>query len=142
VPGMGTSTTAATTRRWPRAGHGQKKLLGATVMVLAGAFMPWVDTAVGSVTGMQGAGLWTFYAATLGLAGALVPNRRLATIQAAILAIAAVGLPLWQVVHLFSLVGMQGWIPGAGLVLTFGGGVLAGVAARSLHRGEGTPPSS
>lgn len=103
-------------------------------MVLFGSFMPWVDTAAGSVSGARGAGLWTFYAATLGLAGALVSSRLLATLQAGLLALAATGLPVWQVVHLLNLVGRDGWVPGPGLVLTFGGGVLAAKACYSLWR--------
>lgn len=103
-------------------------------MVMFGSFLPWVDTAAGSVSGGRGAGLWTFYAATLGLAGALVTNRLLATVQALLFAVVAIGLPTWQVVHLVNLVGRSGWAPGPGLVLTFGGGVLAASAAYSLWR--------
>lgn len=101
-----------------------------------GAFLPWVYTGVGTVSGARGAGLWVFYAATLGLAGALVSSRRVAALQATVLAVAAVGLAVWQVVHLLSLVGLQGWLPGPGLVLTLGGGVLAAAAARSLFSGH------
>lgn len=126
------SSPAVAPRRWPRAGQGQRPLLGAAAMVALGAFLPWVYTGVGAVSGARGAGLWVFYAATLGLAGALVPSRTLAAVQATVLAVAAVGLAVWQVVHLLSLVGLQGWIPGPGLVLVLGGGVLAAKAARSL----------
>lgn len=105
---------------------------GAVLMVVLGSFMPWVDTAVGSISGARGAGLWTFYGAMLGLAGALIPARRVAGIQAAIMAVVAVGLTGWQVVHLLTLVGLGGWMVGPGLVLVFGGGVLAGAAARRL----------
>jgi hypothetical protein len=115
----------------------RKQLLGASVMVAFGAFLPWVQTAVGSVAGVRGAGLWTFYAAALGLAGVLVPLRRLAIAQAGVLGLAAVGLALWQLVHLLSLVGIEGWMPGPGLVLTVGGGVLALAAVRSLLREAG-----
>lgn len=101
-----------------------------------GAFLPWVYAGVGTVSGARGAGLWVFYAATLGLAGALVSSRRVAALQATVLAVAAVGLAVWQVVHLLSLVGLQGWLPGPGLVLTLGGGVLAAAAARSLFSGH------
>lgn len=103
------------------------------MLVLLGSFMPWIDTAVGSVNGMRGPGLWTFYAAMLGFAGVMVPLRRLAQAQAALLAAVAVGLVSWQVVHLLQLVGTAGWRPGPGLVLVVGGGVLAGVAAYRLR---------
>lgn len=103
-------------------------------MVLFGSFLPWVDTAVGSVSGARGPGLWTFYAAMLGLAGALMPNRRVAAVQAAIFAAVAMLVPIWQVVHLLNLVGTEGWLPGPGLVLVLGGAVLAGSAAAQLFR--------
>lgn len=109
-------------------------------MVMFGSFLPWVDTAAGSVSGARGAGLWTFYAAALGLAGAMVTNRLLATVQALLFAVVAIGLPTWQVVHLVSLVGRSGWAPGPGLVLTFGGGVLAASAAYSLWRERAAQP--
>ena len=52
--------------------------------------------------------------------------------HAGVLALVAAGLAMWQVVHLVSLVGFSGWMPGPGLVLTLGGGMLAATAARSL----------
>jgi hypothetical protein len=107
-------------------------------MVLFGSLLPWVDTAVGSVSGARGAGLWTFYAAMLGLAGALVPMRRVAAVQATIFAAVAILVPAWQVVHLLSLVGTAGWVPGPGLVLVVGGGVLAATAATQLFRPRAT----
>lgn len=125
------TTETTRTRRPPRPGRGA--LLGATVRVILGSFLPWIYTALGSLSGASGAGLWTFYAAMLGLAGAIVPWRRAAIVQAAILALAAVGLSTWQLVRAVSLLGLEGgWLPGPGLVLVFGGGVLAGVAARRI----------
>lgn len=107
-------------------------------MVLFGSFLPWIDTAVGSVSGARGAGLWTFYAAMVGLAGALIPWRRVAAVQAMIFAAVALLVPTWQVVHLLSLVGTEGWVPGPGIVLVLGGGVLAATAALQLSR----PPAT
>ena len=102
-------------------------------MVLIGAWLPWIYTGVGSVAGVRGAGLWTMYAAVLGIAGAAIRRRpRLAAVHAAVLALVAVGLAVWQIAHLVSLVGFAGWMPGPGLVLTLGGGVLAATVAWSL----------
>jgi hypothetical protein len=123
---------SARTRR--RADPAKRRLAGAVAMVVFGSFLPWVDTAVGSVSGARGAGLWTFYAAMLGLAGALVPVRRVAAVQAAVFAAVALILPAWQVVRLLNLVGTGGWSPGPGLVLVFGGGVLGATAAVQLFR--------
>jgi hypothetical protein len=110
------------------------RLLGAALLILIGAFLPWLATGVGNVSGVRGAGLWTMYAAVLGLAGAAIRSHQLAALHAAVLAVVAIALPLWQVVHLVSLVGFTGWVPGPGLVMTVGGGVLAGSAALTLFR--------
>ncbi|MGY1915083.1 hypothetical protein [Blastococcus sp. SYSU DS0973] len=83
---------------------------------------------------MRGAGLWTMYAALLGIAGAIIRSSTLAAVHALVLAVVAIALPLWQVLHLAGLVGFSGWAPGPGLVLTVGGGILAGSAAVSLFR--------
>jgi hypothetical protein len=130
------SAGGAGAARRPRVDPARKMLGGAVLMVLLGSFMPWVDTAAGAIMGARGAGLWTFYAAMLGLAGALVPSRRIGGVQAILMSLAAIALPTWQVVHLLNLVGFEGWMPGPGLVLVFGGGVLAGVAGSRLLRGS------
>lgn len=130
---MATARTPGTTatRRPPRPGRGS--LLGATAMVVIGSFLPWIYTALESISGARGGGLWTFYAAMLGLAGAIVPWRRAAIVQALILAVVAVGISTWQLVRAVSLLGLEGgWLPGPGLVLVFGGGVLAAVSARRI----------
>ena len=131
------STGAARSGARPvrRGAHPAKRLLlGASLMVMFGSFLPWIDTPIGTISGTRGAGLWTFYAAMLGFAGVMVPLRRIAMAQAAVLSVAAVGLATWQVVHLLSLVGTAGWRPGPGLVLVIGGGVAAGAAAYRLRR--------
>lgn len=106
----------------------------AVALVMFGSFLPWVHTALGNLSGAGGPGVWTFYASMLGLAGALLPLRRLAAAQAGILAATATALPLWQLVRIVDTVGFGGWMPGPGMVLVFGGGVLAGVAAAQLLR--------
>lgn len=112
----------------------------ATILLLVGAFLPWLYTPVGPLSGIRGAGLWTLYAALLALAGALLPARFtvLAVVQAVIVSVAAIALPLWQAARVFSLVGTQGWAPGPGLVMTFGGGVLCALAARDLLKSDDT----
>jgi hypothetical protein len=47
----------------------------------------------------------------------------------------AIVLPLWQVVHLLGTVGPRGWLPGIGLIMTFGGGVAISRAALELRAG-------
>lgn len=127
------TTSGAVQTAVPRRGRPNRRLLGAALMVLIGAWLPWIYTGVGSVAGVRGAGLWTMYAAVLGIAGAALRRRpRWASVHAAVLALVAVSLAVWQVVHLVSLVGFAGWMPGPGLVLTLGGGVLAATVAWSL----------
>lgn len=129
------ASPADTSKRGPvrrKGDPGRRALAGAVAMVVIGSFMPWVDTAIGSVSGARGAGLWTFYAAMLGLAGVLVPHRRLAAVQAALFSAVCVALPVWQVLRLLTVVGTGGWVPGPGLVLVLGGGVVAGFAAVRL----------
>lgn len=134
-------TTPRAGRRGRRRHSGSRRLLGAALLVLFGAFLPWIATAAGNVAGVRGAGLWTMYAAVLGIAGAIIRSRRLAALHAAVLAAVAVALPLWQVLHLAALVGSSGWLPGPGLVMTLGGGVLAGSAAVSLFRASRAEPA-
>jgi pheromone shutdown protein TraB len=138
---MATASTRQVGRGKGRRGPGSRRLLGAAMLTLFGAFLPWVATAAGNVAGVRGAGLWTMYAAVLGVAGAIIRSHTLAAVHAALLAVVAVVLPVWQVLHLAGLVGFTGWAPGPGLVMTLGGGVLAGSAAVSLFRASRTTPS-
>ena len=126
------SRPSAPTSAPRRSGGPERRRLGlAVLMVVIGSFVPWLDTAVGELSGARGPGLWTFYAAMIGFAGVLLPMRRIAGIQAAIMAAACLALPVWQLTRAISLLGLSGgWLPGPGRVLVFGGGVLAGVAAR------------
>lgn len=111
-------------------------LLGVAALLMVGAFLPWLYTPLGEVSGFRGPGQWTFYVGLLALAGGIVRRPRLAAAQGVIAGVVAVALPVWQVVHVLTLVGTQGWYPGPGLVFCFGGGVLALNAARLLWRGQ------
>jgi hypothetical protein len=117
---------------------GQGTMLWTSLMIAVGSFMPWVATGFGNISGAtgMGAGYWTFIASMLGVSGALMPWRRVAMVHAAIVSVVAVALPAWQVVHLYSLVGFAGWMPGIGLVLVFFGGLFIGRAAWTLYNVE------
>ena len=126
---------AYSARMRSRRAPGQGRLLLAAGMMALGGFLPWVYTHLGPVSGAVGAGLWVFYAGLLALAGGLLPAARLRTLvigQALLCGAVGVGLPVWQVVSLLSRVGLQGWMPGPGLVLSAFGGVLCLLAARQL----------
>ena len=113
---------------------GQRRLLLASLLLIFGGWLPWLYTGVGTISGARGAGLWVFYAGLLALAGGLLGPRwaTLSLVQGAVVAVVAMVLPLWQVVRIVSLVGLQGWLPGPGLVMSFFGGVLCALAARDL----------
>ncbi|WP_300403133.1 hypothetical protein [Nocardioides sp.] len=128
---------AATARRTRVAVPGRKALACASLLVVLGSFMPWVDTALGAVSGIVGAGLWTFYAAWVGIAGAIISGTgrlRVAAGHALVFGAIALGLVAWQVVHVVQLIGFGGWQPGVGLVFVVGGGVLACVAGVRMLR--------
>jgi hypothetical protein len=133
-------TTPATGRTRARVDPQRRRLGLAVLMVVVGSFLPWIDTAIGAVSGARGPGLWTFYAAMLGLAGMLVPRRRIAGVQAAIMSVVCVVLPAWQLFRALDLLGTQGWVPGPGVVLVFGGGVLAAAVARGMLTTEPATP--
>ena len=129
-------TANATVRRagWH---PGRRWLLAGAVVAAVGSFLPWLELAFGaSFNGLQGAGLWTFYLSWLGLAGAMVPVRGAAIVQGLLAGGAAVGLPLLQVVEVTRL-GLPGWQPGIGLLLTVCGGVLMLRGTVSLLRRTG-----
>ncbi len=119
--------------RWPYAGHGQQTLLWASVLITVGAFLPWLMTGVGTFTGMRGAGSWTVFAGVIGIGVSLVRSRRVVLLHAIGIAGIAIALPTWQLVHTISLVGFRGWLPGIGLIMTLGGGIAIGRAAREIH---------
>jgi hypothetical protein len=124
-----------------KADPARRQLFIASMMVVFGSFMPWISTSVGSISGLRGPGLWTFYFSMLGIAGVLIPWRRVAGVQALVFAGVAIALPVWQVARIYNLVQFQGWMPGPGVVLVFGGGVLAAVAARKLLAPAPAPPA-
>lgn len=126
------------TRRPPD--RARRQLALGVLAVMIGSFLPWIHTPAGNAMGGQGPGLWTFYAAMLGLAGVLIPARVPRMTQAGIMAAVALALPVWQIVHVLTLVGLGGWMPGPGLVMVVGGGALALSATwRTATAGRATP---
>lgn len=102
-----------------------------------GGWLPWVYTEAGPVIiGAVGGGLWVFYAGLIVLAGGMLPPRlrMAAVVQGVLGGLVGIGIPVWQVLHLWGLVRMEGWAPAPGLVLSAFGGVLALVAAAQLAR--------
>ena len=120
--------------RWPYVGHGQQTLLWASTLITVGAFLPWLMTGVGTFTGMRGAGSWTVFAGVIGIGVSLVRSRVVVLVHAVAIAAIAIGLTSWQLLHTISLVGFRGWLPGVGLLMTLGGGIVIARAAREISR--------
>lgn len=115
----------------------QKILLLVGFGVAVGAFLPWLETPLGTYRGFAGPGQYLFYAGVIGIAAGLVPIRSLAMAQGAVLSAVALCIPTWQMVKLISAVGFTGWVPGIGMVLILGCGVMAArVTAAIAGSGE------
>lgn len=97
--------------------------------MLVGAALPWLWTSAGTTARPW---LALFYTGVIVLAGALVPWRWAAFVQAVLGAVVGIGLPLWQVLRLLSRVGFSGWLPGPGLVMVLFAGVMCLICARQL----------
>lgn len=111
---------------------GQKRMLWATPALFLAAFLPWLYTGVGAIRAFNGPGVFLFYAAFVALAGALIPWHRVAAVQGFLVAALALVLPVWQVLHVWRLVGFEGWLPGPGIVLSLAGAALCFIGAREL----------
>src|SRR5690625_3771125 len=116
---------------------GSAGLFSGGLLLIIGAFTPWVSTPLGNLNGMAGPGLWVMCAGALALAGALLPYRRLALAHAIIAPAVAGGLVLWQLARIAQLsMATDTWgkiLPGIGLVIVGGGTVLIILAARRIH---------
>lgn len=112
----------------------RRRLRIASLVVLVGSALPWIDTAAGNFLGVQGAGLWTLSAGGIGLAGSMLPWHRLVIAHAAVLAVVATSLSVAQVMRLVDVCSAGGCVPGVGLALTLFGGALASSALFALIR--------
>jgi hypothetical protein len=107
----------------------------AVALIVVGSLTPWVDTAFGNMNGIYGGGMWTLYAGAIGLAGTMWKRPRVNAAHAALMALPALALPLWQLVRLLPLGGLgSGWTPGFGMVAVFGGGIVSARAAYQFLR--------
>jgi hypothetical protein len=113
---------------------GQGRLIAASVLVMVGAFLPWLYTAFSQPKHPQF--LWLFVVGFVALAGGLIPNQKIAYWHSVVTAVVTLGLTAWYlfqlVVEIIAKVGFGGWMLGPGLVLTVAGGVLAIQSARTL----------
>lgn len=117
---------------WPYAGRGQRRMLIASIIVIAGSVLPWVDTVNGTFLGVQGAGMWTLAAGGMGLAGGMLRRRGIVIGHAAVVAIVPTVLAGWQLLRLLRLCGGGACAPHIGLGLVLFGGVFALAALLQL----------
>lgn len=117
---------------WPYVGRGQRRMLIASVIVIVGSVLPWVDTVAGVFLGVEGAGLWTLAAGGIGLAGGVLRRRRLVIAHAVVVAVVPLVLATWQLMRLLGLCGGGACVPGIGLGLVLFGGILAIAALHQL----------
>lgn len=108
-------------------------LVGAAALII-GSFLPWLETGLLTFSGTAGPGLWTLCFGVIGLAGGMLRSRAVVLGHAVAVSVVALGLPAWQLVRLFRLVGASGWVPGTGMLLVTAGGVTSAVAAVRLAR--------
>lgn len=108
--------------------QGTVLMLSGGVLAFIGSLLPWLTTPVGSLSGMAGPGLWTLSAGMLGLAGALLPFRRVALAHAAIPGLAIAVIVVWQLARIGYVSATTGsWgqlLPGMGLVMVGGAAAL------------------
>ncbi len=100
--------------------------------IIVGSFLSWVSTPFHSYAGFEGAGRFTFYLGVIVLGAAFLPLTRVAGIQAGLAVAATAVLGAWQVIHLISLVGFAGWVPGPGLILVLLSAAIGLVCAQRM----------
>jgi hypothetical protein len=120
---------------------GRKRMLWASMALFLGAFLPWMYTPLGNVSGIGvlgdlmlagQPGAWVLYAGFLALAAGIAPWRMFSAVNGLIVAVVAAGLPLYHLFRMWSRVGFDGWMPGPGVVLSLAGAVLCFIGAREL----------
>jgi len=117
---------------------GSIAMLFGGLLLAVGSVLPWVQSPLGSLSGLAGPGLWTLCAGVIAIAGALIPHRRVALVHAALPGLAAATLVAWQLARLVQLsASTDSWgklLPGIGLVMAGGGAVILIRAALRIRR--------
>ncbi|GAA4913056.1 hypothetical protein [Streptomonospora salina] len=116
---------------------GSLRMIGAGLMLIIGAFTPWMYTPLVTMQAMHGPGLWLLCCGVVAVAGALLPYRRLALAHALIPAAAGGALVVWQLgLIAYHSAATDTWgtmLPGASMVIVGGGVAILISAARRMH---------
>lgn len=135
LAGIAARFRAGRATRWGVFHPGSWPMMIGGMMLIVSAFLPWVyvtltQEIIGEsfvLRGTDGPGLFTLSVGCLAFAGAFVPRRRLAIAHAAIPGVVTALICLWQVWNIVVASVQTQWgsfLPGMGLVLAAGGGVL------------------
>jgi hypothetical protein len=115
------------------------------LMVVIGSFLPWWQTFLGTRWGLDTYGIWTVWAASVGLVGAMSTRRALFELLPALAAVIAMGVVVWVGLDGVSACrpasdGSTPCQPGMGLVLTGAGALnVVFVMLRYQLRGKVSP---
>src|SRR5690606_13668826 len=122
---------------------GSAAMIVGGLITVVGSLLPWVTTPFGTLSGTVGPGLWTLCAGFIAIAGALMPNRKVAIAHCLVPGLAVGFIAAWQLLHIIRISATtDSWgqlLPGMGLVMVTGGAVIllrAGWRLISLTDGE------
>lgn len=121
-------------RRWPYLGRAQKRLLVSGIAMWIGAFLPWLLILGQSLRATPLAVSWALWAGLMTIAGASVRWRGVAALSALLGGGAAVYLSAWQMTKLLGVCVSAQCLPGPGVAVFFGAGIVALFQAYGLFR--------
>ena len=120
--------------RWPYLGRAQKRLLISGIAIWVGAFLPWLLVLGQSLRAAPLAVSWALWAGLMTIAGASVRWRGIAILSALFGGGTAVYLSAWQTTKLLGVCVSTQCLPGPGLAILFGAGIVAVFQAYGLFR--------
>ena len=120
--------------KWPYLGPPQKRLLIAGITMWVGAVLPWVLVLGQSLRAAPLAMSWALWAGLMTLAAASVRWRMIAALSALLGGGGALYLAVWQSTTLFKACLSTNCLPGPGVMLLFGAGILGLLQALTLFK--------
>ncbi|CAN5543303.1 hypothetical protein BH20ACT23_BH20ACT23_08700 [soil metagenome] len=120
--------------KWPYLGPPQKWLLIAGITMLIGSVLPWVLVLGQSLRAAPLAMSWALWAGLMTLAAASIRWRMIAAFSALLGGGGALYLAVWQSTTLLKACLSTQCLPGPGVMLLFGAGILGLLQATKLFR--------